>query len=76
LHDVYLEEIHQLESDDRAEGVRILYAHRDLTVNQAYVSERLRASGWTQLRVEVLEHPAPPPLKKSTCFVQLFYRHG
>jgi adenine-specific DNA-methyltransferase len=51
LLDVYLEEIYQLESDDRAEGVRILYAHRDLTVDQAYVNKRLRASGKTQLKV-------------------------
>ena len=35
LLDVYLEEIYQLESDDRAEGVRILYAHRDLTVDRS-----------------------------------------
>ncbi len=54
LLDVYLEEIYQLESDDRAEGVRILYAHRDLTVDQAYVNKRLRASGKTQLKVELV----------------------
>ena len=54
LLDVYLEEIYQLESDDRADGVRILYAHRDLTVDAAYVAKRLRASGKTQLRVELL----------------------
>ncbi len=54
LLDVYLEEIYQLESDDRAEGVRILYAHRDLTVDQAYVNQRLKASGKTQLKVELV----------------------
>lgn len=54
LLDVYLEEIYQLESDDRAEGVRILYAHRDLDVDQAYVNQRLRASGKTQLKVELI----------------------
>jgi adenine-specific DNA-methyltransferase len=54
LLDVYLEEIYQLESDDRAEGVRILYAHRDLTVDQAYVNKRLKASGKTQLKVELV----------------------
>lgn len=54
LLDVYLEEIYQLESDDRAEGVRILYAHRDLAVDQAYVNKRLRASGKTQLKVELV----------------------
>ena len=54
LLDVYLEEIYQLESDDRAEGVRILYAHRDHVVDQAYVNGRLRASGKTQLKVELV----------------------
>lgn len=54
LLDVYLEEIYQLESDDRAEGVRILYAHRDLAVDQAYVNKRLRAGGKTQLKVELV----------------------
>ena len=54
LLDVYLEEIYQLESDDRAEGVRILYAHRDLAVDQAYVNKRLKASGKTQLKVELV----------------------
>jgi len=53
LLDVYLE-IYQLESDDRAEGVRILYAHRALNVDQAYVNQRLRASGKTQLKVELV----------------------
>jgi hypothetical protein len=54
LLDVYLEDIYQLESNDRAEGVRILYAHRDLTVDQAYVNQRLKASGKTQLEVELV----------------------
>jgi adenine-specific DNA-methyltransferase len=54
LLDVYLEEIYQLESNDRAEGVRILYAHRDLAVDQAYVNKRLKASGKTQLKVELV----------------------
>lgn len=54
LLDVYLEEIYQLETDDRAEGVRILYAHRDLQVDQEYVNERLRQSGKTQLKVELV----------------------
>ena len=54
LLDVYLEEIYQLESDDRAEGVRILYAHRDLDVDQTYVNKRLRESGKTQRKVELV----------------------
>ena len=54
LLDVFLEEIYQLESDDRAEGVRILYAHLDPAVDQAYVAKRLRASGKTQLKVELV----------------------
>ena len=54
LLDVYLEEIYQLESDDRSDGVRILYAHRDHAVDDKYLSQRLRASGKTQLRVELM----------------------
>jgi adenine-specific DNA-methyltransferase len=54
LLDVYLEEIYQLESDDRAEGVRILYAHRDLEADQEYVNKRLHESGKTQLKVELV----------------------
>ena len=54
LLDVYLEEIYQLESDGRAEGVRILYAHREPEVDQACVNRRLRASGKTQLKVELV----------------------
>lgn len=54
LLDGYLEEIYQLESDDRADGVRILYAHCDLNVDQEYVNKRLRESGKTQLKVELV----------------------
>jgi adenine-specific DNA-methyltransferase len=53
LLDMLLEEVYQLETDDRAEGVKLIYAHRDLTVDQEYVNKRLRKSGKTQLKVEL-----------------------
>ncbi|MEI6177914.1 MAG: site-specific DNA-methyltransferase, partial [Verrucomicrobiota bacterium] len=54
LVDYYIEEICQLETDERAAGVRILYAHRDPTVDQDYIDKRLRASQRTGLRVELI----------------------
>lgn len=54
LLDVYLEEIYQLEANNRADGVRIIYAHRDLAVDQDYVNKRIRESGKTQLKVELV----------------------
>ena len=54
LVDYYIEEICQLETDERAEGVRILYAHRDPAVDQAYIDKRLRDSKRTALRVELI----------------------
>jgi len=54
LLDMFLEEVYQLETDDRAEGVKIIYAHRDLKVDQDYLNKRLRASGKTQLKVELV----------------------
>lgn len=54
LVDYYIEEICQLETDERAEGVRILYAHRDPAVDQAYIDKRLRDSKRTALKVELL----------------------
>ncbi len=54
LVDYYIEEICQLETDERAEGVRILYAHCDPTVDQAYIDKRLRDSKRTGLKVELI----------------------
>ena len=54
LVDYYIEEICQLETDERAEGVRILYAHRDPGVDQAYIDKRLRESKRTALKVELV----------------------
>ncbi|MDP3849033.1 MAG: hypothetical protein Q8Q59_00910, partial [Luteolibacter sp.] len=54
LVDYYIEEICQLETDERAEGVRILYAHRDPAVDQAYIDKRLRDSKRTALKVELI----------------------
>ena len=54
LVDYYIEEICQLETDERAEGVRILYAHRDPAVDQAYIDKRLRDSKRIALKVELI----------------------
>ena len=54
LVDYYIEEICQLETDERAEGVRILFAHRDPAVDQAYIDKRLRDSKRTALKVELI----------------------
>lgn len=54
LVDYYIEEICQLETDERAEGVRILYAYRDPGVDQAYIDKRLRESKRTALKVELV----------------------
>ena len=54
LVDYYIEEICQLETDERAEGVRILYAHREPNVDQNYVNHRLKQSRRTSLKVELI----------------------
>jgi adenine-specific DNA-methyltransferase len=54
LVDYYIEEICQLETDERAEGVRILYAHREPSVDQNYINQRLKQSRRTSLKVELI----------------------
>ncbi|MEI6389461.1 MAG: site-specific DNA-methyltransferase [Verrucomicrobiota bacterium] len=54
LLDMFLEEVYQLETDDRAEGIKLIYAHRDIQIDQRYINQRLRQSGKTQLKVELI----------------------
>ncbi len=55
LVDVILEEIYQVEeSSDDAEGVKIIYATKDLEVDQQYVNAEIRKSGKSTLKVELV----------------------
>ena len=54
LVDVILEEIYQVEeSSNDAEGVKIIYATKDLEVDQQYVNAEIRKSGKSTLKVEL-----------------------
>lgn len=53
LVDVILEEVYQIEGDD-AEGVRIIYAHKDFEVDQKYINKEIKRSGKTELKVELI----------------------
>ncbi|MDI6804074.1 MAG: site-specific DNA-methyltransferase [Bacteroidota bacterium] len=52
LVDVILEEIYQVEeSSDDAEGVKIIYATKELDVDQQYINAEIRKSGKSTLKV-------------------------
>ena len=53
LVDIILEEVYQIEGDD-AEGVKIIYAHKDFEVDQNYINKEIKRSGKTELRVELI----------------------
>ena len=52
--DFYLEQIYQLESDDAAEAVKIIYAHKDMDIDQSYLNKEIRDSKKTTLKVELI----------------------
>ncbi len=55
LVDVILEEVYQIEeSSEDTEGVKIIYATKDLDVNQEYVNAAIRKSGKSLLKVELI----------------------
>ncbi|MDP2209743.1 MAG: site-specific DNA-methyltransferase [Bacteroidota bacterium] len=55
LVDVILEEIYQVEeSSDDAEGVKIIYATKDLDIDQHYINAELRKSGKSTLKVDLV----------------------
>ena len=55
LVDVILEEIYQVEeSSDDAEGVKIIYATKDIEIDQQYVNTEIRKSGKSTLKVELV----------------------
>jgi len=55
LLDVYLEEIYKLEDiSDRVTEVKIIYAHKELEINQKYVNQQLNKAAKTDLKVRLV----------------------
>jgi len=55
LLDVYLEEIFKLEDiSDRVTEVKIIYAHKELEINQKYVNQQLNNAAKTDLKVRLV----------------------
>jgi len=55
LLDVYLEEIYRLEDiTDKTNEVIIIYAHKDIDVNQKYIDTQIHQSGKTELKVNLV----------------------
>jgi adenine-specific DNA-methyltransferase len=55
LVDVLLEEVYQVEeSSEDTEGIKIIYATKDLDVEQHYINAEIRKSGKSTLKVELV----------------------
>ncbi|OQX29035.1 MAG: hypothetical protein B0D92_05850 [Spirochaeta sp. LUC14_002_19_P3] len=55
LLDVYLEEIYKLEdTTNKANEVIIIYAHKDIEINQEYVNKQLNKTAKTELQVKLV----------------------
>lgn len=55
LLDVYLEEIYQLENvSDKTNDVIIIYAHKDIDIDQAYLNKQLNKTAKTILKVKLV----------------------
>lgn len=55
LLDVYLEEIYRLEdTTNKANEVIIIYAHKDLEIDQEYVNKQLNKTAKTELKVKLV----------------------
>ncbi|KHE93751.1 MAG: site-specific DNA-methyltransferase [Candidatus Scalindua rubra] len=55
LLDVYLEEIYQLEYvSGRANDVIVIYAHKDIDIDQAYLNKQLNKTAKTTLKVKLV----------------------
>lgn len=55
LLDVYLEEIYKLEdTTNKANEVFIIYAHKDLEIDQEYVNKQLNKTAKTELKVKLV----------------------
>lgn len=55
LLDMVMEEIYQLEdSENSVSDVKIIFAHKEEDINQAYVNKQIKESGKTSIKVELL----------------------
>lgn len=55
LLDVILEEIYQIEdTTNNANGVKIIYAYKDLDIDQSYVNKEIKKAGKTAMKVELV----------------------
>jgi adenine-specific DNA-methyltransferase len=54
LLDFFLEQIYELEAEDNVEAVKIIYAHKDLEIDQNYIEKELRHSKRTTIKVELI----------------------
>ena len=55
LVDVILEEIYQLEdTGNETEAVKLVYAHKDLEINQSYVNNEIRRAGKSNINVQLI----------------------
>ena len=55
LLDIYLEEIYQLENvSDKTNDVIIIYAHKDIDIDQAYLNKQLNKTAKTTLKVKLV----------------------
>lgn len=55
LLDVILEEIYQIEdTTNNADGVKIIYAYKDLDIDQSYINKEVKKAGKTSMKVELV----------------------
>lgn len=55
LVDVILEEIYQLEdTGNETEAVKLIYAHKDLEIDQSYVNNEIRRAGKSNINVQLI----------------------
>lgn len=68
LLDYFLEEIYQLEPEGNVNAVKIIYAHKDLDIDQKYVDKELKESKRTTIKVELISLDALLGSKRDLLF--------
>ncbi len=68
LLDVYLEEIYKLEDTDSASEVVIIYAHKDVDIDQASLDKRLKRIAKTEIQVKLVSLDSLLGEKKDALF--------
>lgn len=68
LLDYFLEEIYQLEPEGNVNAVKIIYAHKDLEIDQKYVDKELKESKKTTIKVELISLDALLGSKRDLLF--------